>query len=156
MKAIVIIHNGSIIEDMLLAQIVHEIVAKSGATGNIVVNQLDDKETEQALVRTVAENANSPVSKDAEAAIIKGIAFIRTKYSDLIPSSKINSLKHIDELKIKLTARIITDCYNSTDEDAAMLRSCIKALSVVSSKHLQELGLPTMVIETINLIKPML
>ena len=154
MKAIIILHNGNVIEDRLLIPITRELIIKTGAKGEMVVNQLDDDEVQKALVKTVSENINVKAAViETDQAIVKGIEFLKNKYSDLIPASRNNSIKHLEELKIQLAGRIMTDRYNSSKEEAEMLHHCIEVLSAITPTRLLDLGLPKMVIETIGLIK---
>ena len=99
MKAIIILHNGNVIEDRLLIPITRELIIKTGAKGEMVVNQLDDDEVQKALVKTVSENINVKAAViETDQAIVKGIEFLKNKYSDLIPASRNNSIKHLEGL----------------------------------------------------------
>ena len=154
MKAIVILYDGDVIEDRLLIPITRELIIKTGAKGEMVVNQLNDDEVQKALVKMVSEKIDVETAMtEKDQAVVTSIEFLKNKYSDLIPASRNNSTKHLEELKIQLAGRIMADRYNSSKEEAEMLHDCIEVLSTITPTRLLNLGLPKMVIETIGLIK---
>ena len=154
MKAIVILYDGDVIEDRLLIPITRELIVKTGAKGEMLVNQLNDDEVQKALVKMVSEKIDVEAAMtEKDQAVVTSIEFLKNKYSDLMPASRNNSIKHLEELKIQLAGRIMADRYNSCKEEAEMIHSCIEVLSTITPTRLLNLGLPKMVIETIGLIK---